>query len=361
MRTARAVAVANENRQIDESTNRAVVAAEQRDKPKNALQALSERYGMSTGKLVDTLRATVFAAARSEAEFNALIVVANEYKLNPLLKEIYAFPAKGQGIVPMVSVDGWIRIMNEHPDFDGIEFVYHADEKGEIEAIESIIHHKRRAHPIQTTEFMVECKRETEPWRKSPRRMLRHRALMQGARIAFGFAGIYVEDDTVIEADYTERGPVNLPSAQQWDRQEDDDGVVDAETGEIYDRDSRGMSEIDEETARQLDAGNDGTLSDDNPIAEEGADQSQRGEGDAGDGEQGGQQQTEAEPSYLADIRELRAKLAGARTVKAVDGIDRDWCAALRGQVEDADERLMKSVDRDINAKRRDLRSQAEG
>lgn len=256
MRTARAVAVANENRTIDESQGRAIAAAEQRDKPKNALQALSQRYGMSTGKLVETLRSTVFSAARNEAEFNALIVVANEYKLNPLLKEIYAFPAKGQGIVPMVSVDGWIRIMNEHPDFDGIEFVYHADEKGDIEAIESIIHHKRRAHPIQTTEFMVECKRDSEPWRKSPRRMLRHRALMQGARIAFGFAGIYVEDDVVIEGEFSDRTAPSLPPAQQWEEYDEETGEVveDAET-EDYQTDSRGMTEVDEETARALDQG----------------------------------------------------------------------------------------------------------
>ncbi|MDR2857257.1 MAG: recombinase RecT [Novosphingobium sp.] len=251
MQTARAAAVASESRQIDESTSRALAAAEQRDRPRNALQAISERYGMSAGKLVDTLRATVFSAARSEAEFNALVVVANEYKLNPLLKEIYAFPARGQGIVPMVSVDGWIRIMNEHPDFDGIEFVYHADAQGEIEAIESIIHHKRRAHPIHTTEFMVECRRDSEPWKKSPRRMLRHRALMQGARIAFGFAGIYVEDDTAIEGSYADRGPVSLPPAQQWDEPA---GIVDAATGEVQNRDERGFSQVDEETARQLDA-----------------------------------------------------------------------------------------------------------
>ena len=35
----------------------------------------------------------------------------------------------------------------------------------------------------------------TEPWKRWPRRMLRHKALIQAARIAFGFAGIYDEDE----------------------------------------------------------------------------------------------------------------------------------------------------------------------
>ena len=44
-------------------------------------------------------------------------------------------------------------------------------------------------------EGLSECKGMSEVWRRWPRRMLRHKALIQCARVAFGFAGIYDEDE----------------------------------------------------------------------------------------------------------------------------------------------------------------------
>lgn len=252
MTTARARAIQAENQLIEQSKERALAAVA--GKPRSALEAMASRLQVSPSTLQNTLRSTVFAACRTNEEFVALVVVANEYKLNPLLKEIFAFPTKGGGIQAMVSVDGWIRIMNEHPSFDGIEFDYHDDGDGGTEAIEAIIHRKDRSHPIKVIEYMDECKRNTDPWNKSPRRMLRHRALIQGARVAFGFSGIIAEGDEPEYGetiDITPQGPTSLPSAQALDEQVDE---YDGETGEIV-TDSRGMTEVDEDTARALDAG----------------------------------------------------------------------------------------------------------
>ena len=58
----------------------------------------------------------------SDAQLAALLIVAGQYGLNPWTKEIYAFPDKKNGIVPVVGVDGWSRIINDHPQFDGMEF-----------------------------------------------------------------------------------------------------------------------------------------------------------------------------------------------------------------------------------------------
>jgi len=44
----------------------------------------------------------------------ALLVVADQYRLNPFLNELYAFPDKKGGITPIVGVDGWSRIINDH-------------------------------------------------------------------------------------------------------------------------------------------------------------------------------------------------------------------------------------------------------
>jgi phage recombination protein Bet len=171
------------------------------------IERTADRYGVDAKRLLPTLKATCFKSSTpaSDEQMMALLIVAEQYHLNPFTKELYAYPDKG-GIVPVVSVDGWARIINEHPMLDGIDFEYEIDGKV-CTAITCILRRKDRSHPIRITEFLDECVRQTEPWRKSPRRMLRHKALIQCARIAFGFAGIYDEDEAarIVNMGHVER------------------------------------------------------------------------------------------------------------------------------------------------------------
>ena len=154
---------------------------------------MASKINVDPAKLHSTLKSTVFKGA-SDDELLALVVVANTYGLNPLLKELYAFPAKGGGIVPVVSIDGWVSMVNNHPQMDGMEFEEHHGEAGNLEAITCRIWRKDRNRPISVTEHLSECKRNTDPW-KMEHRMLRHKALIQCARYAFGFSGITDEDE----------------------------------------------------------------------------------------------------------------------------------------------------------------------
>lgn len=165
----------------------------QKDRGPSALAVMAAKVHVDPAKLHATLKATVFKGA-SDEELLALVVVANTYGLNPLLKELYAFPAKGGGIVPVVSVDGWISMVNNHPQMDGMDFEDHRDDAGKLEAITCIIYRKDRNRPIKVTEYLSECKRNTEPW-KMENRMLRHKALIQCARVAFGFSGVTDEEE----------------------------------------------------------------------------------------------------------------------------------------------------------------------
>jgi len=160
----------------------------------SALAIMATRISVEPAKLLDTLKSTVFKNASNE-ELMALVVVANTYDLNPFLKEIYAFPAKGGGIVPIVSVDGWNKMLVRHPEFDGIEFEFTDDEAGNLHSCTATIFLKTRSHPVKITEFLAECKRNTDPWNNMPRRMLRNRTLCQAARVAFGFSGVMNEDE----------------------------------------------------------------------------------------------------------------------------------------------------------------------
>lgn len=153
---------------------------------------LSQRFGMgdNTTEVMDILKATAFKGGQvSDAQMTSLMIVADQYGLNPWTREIYAFPDKG-GIVPVVGVDGWSRIINEHPQFDGIEF------EQNDESCTCIMYRKDRSHPTKVTEWYAECRRDNaQPWKTHPKRMLRHKALIQCARLAFGFVGIYDQDE----------------------------------------------------------------------------------------------------------------------------------------------------------------------
>jgi phage recombination protein Bet len=207
-------------------------------------------------ELVGVLKATAFRVkdgpAVTDAQMSALLIVAQQYRLNPWTKEIYAFPDKG-GIVPVVGVDGWARIINEHPAFDGMEFTEgDVDPKTQMPSwIECVIYRKDRAHPIKVREYMSECRKSTGPWQSHPRRMLRHKAMMQAARIAFGFTGITDQDEAERILDIDGEGNVVGQANQQQQeknsfmpnkktetttaaqRQADDQRTVDVEVKEV--------------------------------------------------------------------------------------------------------------------------------
>jgi len=168
---------------------------------------LARQFNMGDGAdLANTLKATCFKSgtAVTDAQMTALLIVAQQYGLNPFTKEIYAFPDKG-GIVPVVGVDGWARIINSHSQFDGMDFEQNED------SCTCIIYRKDRGHPTRVTEWMAECKRSNAgPWQSHPYRMLRHKAMIQAARLAFGFVGIFEQD----EAERILEGEASRPASR---------------------------------------------------------------------------------------------------------------------------------------------------
>ena len=180
--------------------------------------------------LIETLKATAFKGEVTNAQMTALMVVANQYGLNPWTKEIYAFPDKNNGIVPVVGVDGWARIINDNPQFDGMEFAQ-SDEMVRMPGansdapawIECAMYRKDRARPVIIREYLDETYREPfkgkfgpviGPWQTHPKRFLRHKAMIQCARMAFGYGGIYDQDEAerIIEKDM---GAAEVVSSRQ--------------------------------------------------------------------------------------------------------------------------------------------------
>lgn len=167
-------------------------------------------HNVDPQELKQTLIQTAFKSDKeiTDAQMGALMIVASQYKLNPWTKEIYAFPDK-KGIIPVVGVDGWSRIINSNSNLNGIEFTFSENlvlpNKAKVkcpEWVDCIIHRKDRDHPTVVREYLDEVYREplgqngyAGPWQSHPKRFLRHKALIQCARLAFGYVGIYDQDE----------------------------------------------------------------------------------------------------------------------------------------------------------------------
>lgn len=179
------------------------------------LATLAQKHDIDAKTYESTLRKTVMPKDHSNEQFAAFCMVCSKYDLNPITREIYAFAAKGGGIQPIVSIDGWLKIINTHPQFDGMETVDNV-ENGSLVSVTARIHRKDRKHPTEVTEYMDECRRKTEPWDKWPARMLRHKAVIQCARYAFSFSGIMEPDEyeRMEEKDVTEQSAVIEPEPE---------------------------------------------------------------------------------------------------------------------------------------------------
>ena len=229
-------------------TETAIQRAPQR---KNSpLSIMAAHFNIEPAMLHQTLCNTVIKPTDRHTPTNeevaAFVIVANQYGLNPFTRQIHAFADPRKGVIPIVGIDGWAHIVNGQKEFDGVEFEYE-EEGGKIVSCTCTMHVKGRAHPVKVTEYLAECKRDTPPWTGMPRRMLRHKAFMQAARLAFSIAGIHDEDeakDIVTNTAYD--GPIdNTPVAPVKDRVKQALATAKAAPAPVFDREPEDAVESD--------------------------------------------------------------------------------------------------------------------
>lgn len=185
---------------------------------------MATRFNLDHDQFIKTVKATCIKEDVTNEQFVQFLLVASEYDLNPFTKEIYAFPSRG-GIQPIVSIDGWLKIINARAEFDGMEFEDHLDDGGKLSSVTCRIYRLDRKHPTEVTEYMSECKRSTDTWKNWPARMLRHKATIQAARYAFGLSGIVDPDEGerireaihMDDADVVDNGAVKMPKRLNCD------------------------------------------------------------------------------------------------------------------------------------------------
>lgn len=156
------------------------------------IETMAAEYNLDVQPFMDIVKNTIMPANTqgiTNAHIAAFLAVAHQYNLNPLTKEIYAFPAKGGGIMPIVGVDGWLKIMLTSKDFGGYKYE-EILEDGVLVGGQIYIYRRDLDHPIIHREWKSEAYRNTDPWNKMPRRMMENRTICQGVRRAFGIGGI---------------------------------------------------------------------------------------------------------------------------------------------------------------------------
>jgi hypothetical protein len=112
------------------------------------------------------------------------------YRLDPLCEEVSLVQVNPEHWIPIITIDGWTKLINQHAAFSGVTFSESPQMNNGLPIwMECTIYRKDRVHPISVREYFSEVSTEHEAWKKMPRRMLRYRTLQQSARLAFGISG----------------------------------------------------------------------------------------------------------------------------------------------------------------------------
>ena len=187
--------VRSRNQQNYVSSNNALPSAQE------IIERSVKRSGLGYEGFVKHLTQTALSrlCVWSENDLKRLLIAAERLGLDPLNNEIYALQS---GDDPMsaallvVSVNGWSRILNANPVFDGMHFLESTETSDSIpQWIECTIHRKDRGVPTTVREYLCEVRGDQGAWLTHPRRMLRHKAMVQCARVCFGLVGIHDPDE----------------------------------------------------------------------------------------------------------------------------------------------------------------------
>lgn len=177
-----------------QKNNKATKNDHQKDQDQAYLEVLIDSNLQAAGKTLQIDAHVLSAWLRSKLPLSSLAKYAFlraiiEYELNPFNEEIILIEPgqQDQSAWPFITVDGWIKLINKHPQFCGIEFTSPSEIKEmHPEWMECSIYRHDRIRAITIREYFTEVVTEQAIWKDRPNRMLRYRAMAQCAKLAFG-------------------------------------------------------------------------------------------------------------------------------------------------------------------------------
>ena len=175
----------------------------------------AERSGMSEESFVDALVQTSLSAliTWTQLDLERLLLAAEVNGLSPTGREIFLVPSGGvlEPATVVVGVDGWSRIINTHKQFAGMRFKESEELVDGVPSwTECTMYRWDRRVPTSVREYLVEVRGLSAGWITHPRRMLRHKAMVQCARLTFGLIGIYDADEAMSKAAALQQGAVGF-------------------------------------------------------------------------------------------------------------------------------------------------------
>lgn len=172
-------------------------------------------------EMLQALRNTV-APGLTEPEFRLFAEMCRATGLNPATKEIWAIKAGGR-LQLMTGINGFLKIANSHPAFDGMEVSHEWDGKNLVSCTVKV-HRKDRKFPAIATAYMAEYGKPTPIWKQMPSVMLAKCAKSLAIREAFiqELGGFYTAEE--MPASY---------SAPRLEGPEGMETVVSSKTGEV--------------------------------------------------------------------------------------------------------------------------------
>jgi len=118
-----------------------------------------------------------------------LLRLATKYQLDPLSDEITLLQGQDQTYQPFITIDGWSKLINNHPQYAGMSLRESTELIDNIPTwMECTIYRNDRILPIVIKEYFEEVRTDHPSWQQMPRRMLRHRVIQQCARLALGIS-----------------------------------------------------------------------------------------------------------------------------------------------------------------------------
>lgn len=154
----------------------------------------NELTTQNNNEMLLALRNTV-APGLTDPEFRLFAEMCRATGLNPATKEIWAIKAGGR-LQLMTGINGFLRIANSHPQFDGMEVSFEWDGK-QLVSCTVKVHRKDRKFPSVATAYWSEYAKQTPIWRTMPTVMLSKCAKSLAIREAFiqELGGFYTAEE----------------------------------------------------------------------------------------------------------------------------------------------------------------------
>ena len=172
---------------------------EQTPKVQSIRNTAAQFLGVPPERVCDLLR-NVWRTSKgqpelTDAEMFAGMSMIARFGLDPIAREVYV-TRTSKGLVTIIGIDGWIKVLNRTEGYDGFEQSEEWDEAGNLKCVETRIYTKERSRPTTYRGYAKEYARmagvvaQNMPWH-----MLRLFSLRHAARLFTPIGGSVVTEE----------------------------------------------------------------------------------------------------------------------------------------------------------------------